>query len=774
MQRLVDRARASRAAVPAFLLASLAPAGPIRAAPKGAGLGRAERELVVMAEDAALSSWPLLEELARELEAAHPGVGVRLLDLGGAAGTKDKLKFMLAGDLPLDLARIDITEAAAFLAEGALLDLEPFCAADPTWDPAAYFAAPLAAVRDARGHLFGLPQTFTPYVMYVNLDLLAAAGIARPAAGWTWEDFLAIARRTTRGERGPGAQYGISLTQWPQAVAPWLWQNGAGFLSADGRSVRMREPAFAEALGFLRALLHEERVASFDATFAGQLSQGLFQAGRAALYGPVGYWETYRFRHIEAFRWDVVPLPRGKEAATSVAMSVFVVPRTAREPELAWELLRVLAGPRYQRRLAEIGNGVPGLVEAAYSESFLKPDVAPESESVFLDVMADARFLPPLANWRKIEDLTRAELEGVLLGGDPDVAAACERMAQKTERYLAREARRAERPRLWRGGMELALGASFLALAGLVVARRGPRPGRLLAAEERFGFAMIAPWAAGFALFLFGPAVVSLVLALCEWSPLRPLSDARWVGAENLARLASDSTFRTSLAATAAYAALSVPLGLVVALGLALLLRADSTGAGIVRTVCYLPAVISPVIVAAVWRALLDDDQGLANRALAALGLGGVPWLRDAGTVVYSFALMSVWSVGAQMLVFLAALKALDPSLDEAARIDGAGPLRRLVHVVLPALTPVVLFNLMTGTIAAFQVFAQPFVLTQGGPGDASRFLVLYLYESAFRHLDMGYASAIAWVLFGLLAVLTLVLLRTSRHWVHYAARVAA
>ena len=185
----------------------------------------------------------------------------------------------------------------------------------------------------------------------------------------------------------------------------------------------------------------------------------------------------------------------------------------------------------------------------------------------------------------------------------------------------------------------------------------------------------------------------------------------------------------------------------------------------------YLPAIVSPVIVAAVWRFVLDADQGLVNEALWRVGLQGPAWIRERAWVIPSFVLMSLWGVGAQMLVFLAALKAVPRELEEAARIDGAGAWRRFWHVVLPVLTPVVLFNLVIGLLAALQVFAQPYILTQGGPGDASRFLVLYLYESGFRHLDMGYASAIAWVLFALSGLLVVLALASSRRWVHYAVR---
>jgi multiple sugar transport system permease protein len=734
-----------------------------------------ERELVVMAEEGHLSAWHEIEALTRAFELEHPGLRVRCLPLGGAASSQDKPKFLIAGGMPLDLLRIDVTELAAYRNEGALVDLEVYFEADPSWDERAYFPIVLDALRDARGHLYGLPSTFTPYVMYVNLDRLAEFGLERPASGWTWGDFLALARRATTDDDGDGRadQYGVSLTQWLQAVCPWIWQAGGELLDERSEHARMGEPEFVAAMRFLHALLHEEKVASFDASFANQLTQGLFQAGRALFYGPVGYWETYRFRAIERFQWDVLPLPRGERAATAVAMTVYVVPRTAREPELAYEFLRKLAGEEYQRMLARIGNGVPGLIEAAHSPDFLKPAVAPESEQVFLEVMETARFQPPLANWRKIESLVKAELDGILLDPDCDVPAACARMAAKTDAYLERERERAGRRPLPKGTLELALGAVLLGLLGLFLARRGPRPGARGRRAERAALVLLAPWAAGFVLFLVGPALVALLLALCEWSPLRPLSDVRWAGLDNLARLASDPTFASSLRATVLYAALSVPLGLAVALALALLLRRESRATSAVRTACFVPAIVAPVILGALWRYALDAERGPLNGALRALGLDPPAWLRDPGWVVPSFVLVSLWSIGAQMLVFLAALQALDPALEEAARIDGAGRVRRLWHVVLPQLAPVVLFNLLTGLVAAAQIFAQPYVMTEGGPGDASRFLVLYIYESAFQHFDVGYACALAWVLFGGLAAACGLLFAGSRRWVHYRGKSA-
>ncbi len=165
-------------------------------------------------------------------------------------------------------------------------------------------------------------------------------------------------------------------------------------------------------------------------------------------------------------------------------------------------------------------------------------------------MLGEARFQPPLANWRKIESLVKAELEGILLQPDCDVPAACARMAAKTDAYLARERERAGRRPLPSGALELTVGAALLGLLGLFLARRGPRPGVRERRGERAALTLLVPWAAGFVLFLVGPALVALVLALCEWSPLRPLTDVRWAGLDNLAQLGRDPTFASSLAAT--------------------------------------------------------------------------------------------------------------------------------------------------------------------------------------------------------------------------------
>lgn len=704
----------------------------------------AEVQLRVMVFDPTWEAWPDLVALSRSFESQHPGVRVVLLSDKGGGDALSKLKIMLAARQPLDVTWIDVTEFSSFLADDVLLDLQPFMDADPTWDPQAYFQGPLDAFRGPDGHLYGLPSTFTPYVMYYNQDIFDREGIPYPQPGWTWEDLRQICRRCTKE-----GQWGIAITEWLQALAPWIWQNGGRFLTDDLQRCTLDEPEAVEAIQFLYDLFHTDRVA-LHATYESQLARGSFQDGNVALYGPVGYWEVYRFKTITDFRWDVCPLPRGKEEATSIALRSYVALKYTAHPELAYRFIRMLAGETMSRALARIGNGVPGLKSAAWSEDFLKPSVPPPSEHVFLDVLPHARFLPVLANWREMESSVQQYLQGCLLHRQYTPLEACRLITAEVNAFLARERHERARPRAPMGWL---MGGVGLVVAGAAVAlwaRRGPSPSRLKAHEERAAYLFVAPWGLGFLVFVALPMLVSLVLSLTVWSPIRPLGHAQWAGMDNLRRLVADANFWQALKVTLSFAGLYLPLSLGASLGLALLTNRRHPA---FRTIFYLPVVVNLVALSILWRAIL-----------------GQGWLEHRALIVPGFVLMMLWNIGVPMVVFLAALQGIDSSLYEAARLDAASSWRQFWHITLPHLSPVVLFNAVVGVIGAFQVFVQPFVMTQGGPGNASLFYVLYLYQTAFRFHHMGYASLLAWVLFGILFAITSLTLATSRRWVYHEA----
>jgi len=291
-------------------------------------------------------------------------------------------------------------------------------------------------------------------------------------------------------------------------------------------------------------------------------------------------------------------------------------------------------------------------------------------------------------------------------------------------------------------------------------------------AEHRQGWLFVSPWVIGFVLLTAGPMVYSLYLSFTASSLLSP---PQWVGLENYRRMFADPIFYRSLGNTAYYAILGVPLGMILSLGLALLLDAPVRGLGVFRTLFFLPSVTNTVALSILWLWLLNPEFGLINVALARLGLEGPLWLQSEAWAKPALVLMSLWTVGGQMIICLAALQGVPLELKEAAAIDGAGPVRRFFAVTLPMISPALLFNFIMGLVGALQVFTQAFVMTggvqpgsEGGPNQSTLFIVLYIYKKAFQEYDMGYASALAWALFLLITLCTWIAWRVSKSRVHY------
>jgi multiple sugar transport system permease protein len=283
------------------------------------------------------------------------------------------------------------------------------------------------------------------------------------------------------------------------------------------------------------------------------------------------------------------------------------------------------------------------------------------------------------------------------------------------------------------------------------------------------GYAFIAPWLIGFLGFTLLPMGASLYLAFTDYDILTP---PRWVGLENFRRMfLQDRRFLQSVSVTLFYVALAVPLRLAFALGLAMLLNTGRRGLSVYRAVYYAPSIVAgSVAVAVMWRQVFGT-QGVVNAGLALLGVPRVSWLGDPDFAIWTLITLAVWQFGSPMLIFLAGLRQIPAELYEAAAIDGAGPWSRFVRITLPLLSPVTFFNLVMQTITGFMVFTQAFIVTRGGPMDTTLFYALYLYRRAFESFQMGYASAMAWVLLLVVALCTAVLFKTSGRWVFYEAK---
>ena len=297
--------------------------------------------------------------------------------------------------------------------------------------------------------------------------------------------------------------------------------------------------------------------------------------------------------------------------------------------------------------------------------------------------------------------------------------------------------------------------------------------------EARWGLVFLTPWMIGFLLFYLAPMVASFVFSLYDFNPAVP-DQARFIGFANWQRaLFDDEEVRLSFLRTLHFAAISLPIGLGFSLFLAILLNYKNViGKNIFRTLFYMPTMIPVVAVVLIWAGVLNEQTGWINiliqnlTGIEAVGAQGLRWLADTRLVYYAYTMFGLWGVGNAMIIFLAGLQGVPTELYEAAEIDGAGWFQRLFSITIPMITPVIFYQLVLGMIGSLQYFLAPFVLNNGNgfPEGMTRFYMVYFYKQSFSFFSMGYGATLAWLMFIVALIVTIVLFGTARYWVYYAS----
>ncbi len=278
------------------------------------------------------------------------------------------------------------------------------------------------------------------------------------------------------------------------------------------------------------------------------------------------------------------------------------------------------------------------------------------------------------------------------------------------------------------------------------------------------GYAFCLPWILGLILFRLGPMIASIVVSFTSWDIMRP---PEWVGLKNYQSMAKDPLFWKSLVNTFYYIGGRVPLVMIGALAVAILLQRTAFATKLLRTIYYLPTITPAVGAALLWTWMFDPLYGVINASLKSIGIQGPLWLASTEWAMPALIMMNIWGIGTTMVIYLAGLQGVPTQLYEAAEIDGANRWHKTRHITIPMVTPVIFFNLIMGIISSFQVFTNAYVMTGGGPANSTLVYVLYLYKEGFQFLHMGYASALAWVLFLIMLFFTAVAFKNSG-WVYY------
>ena len=720
-----------------------------------------------------VASWANDKELALErrivalFEARHPDVRIEYEAI--PTGYADKILASFAAGAAPDVFLLDSPYVPRFVNRDLLFDLRPF--ADTLGlNLDAYFPS-VRQVFEKDGALYALPKDFTPLVMYFNKRLFDAAEVPYPVAGWTWQDYLDTARRLTHDTDGDGTidQYGTAFTNQLYLWVPWIWMNGGDLLNPDGASTLgfLNAPKTEAALQFLIDLRAKHGVAPSDVMVGNESGanvqgiNGMFYGGRLATMSS-GRWAIIQMMpYIRGGEIDigVVPLPTpvGGEHVTVLYAAGWCVPKTTRHRDWAVRLAAFLGSEEAARIRAQSPIGVPGLQAVAEDQ------VAADSfgiEKVFVDEAAFGRqsWGTQVEAFARVEDLAKDAVDEVMIGGR-DLHETLTDYAGQIDKMLMEEAALSSEITVLDGNPEIlrflffGLGLTLMLMLGsMFVAQQAARQ------PLRLGYAFLAPSFLVLLIFIFVPLAFSLYLSFHQWNVISSVKP--FVGLANFEALLGDRLFWKAFVNTAVYT-LHVPAGMGLALGIAVLLNQDIRGVNLWRALFFLPSISSIVAVAMVWQWIYHPEFGLANYTLRLLGLGRVGWLTDPSTALLSVMLVNIWlGVGYQMVIFLAGLKSIPASFYESARVDGATTWQRFRHITLPLLRPTTFFVLVTSVIGSFQVFTLVFIMTQGGPLHTTDVIVFHIYQNAYDYLKMGYASAMAWLLFLVILAITWVQFR--------------
>lgn len=729
-----------------------------------------------------------------------------------------RLLCAIAGGDPPDVVWFDRFAVSEWAARGAFMPLGDFIARDlrerpddpytlhpedfyePCWLETLYNGEPYAIASDTDNR-----------ALYYNRDLLDRYSEALIAAGCTdpndptqvgpprtWEQLREATRIMTEYDSdGRLRQVGFI----PNYGNSWLyiygWLNGGKFMSEDGRTCTLDDPRIVEALEYMTELYDiiggAEAAAAFQTSVqAGDLDP--FVSGRVAMKIDGDYFLHAIANQRRSMRFGVAPAP-APEGMPTFGWSggfAYVIPTGSRHPEEAWKLIKYLASQRaYEIR----SNTEAQMVRARGSvfiprmsgrsditewsfEHYLMAD--PSIEDTYKDSMRTFMDLLPQSMFRPVTPVgqllwnehVRAMNGGIYMQFDPsdrrnNARLALDRARRVVQAELDRLYDDREYPVLrWEPIVIIYVIGLLVMVAFLYwwfnrnVTTRG-----FFRREFYAGYLFALPWFLGFLVLGGGPLLFSLFMSFCDYDVLSP---PRFVGLRNYREMFfDDPLFYKSLYNTI-YMGISIPLGMTVSLGIALLLHRETKGMALYRTLFYLPAIMPAVAASILWIWIFNPTEGILNALLARVGIEGPAWLQNQFWSKPALIIMMVWGAGGGMIIWLAGLKNIPVHLYEAAELDGAGPIRKFFSITLPMLSPYILFNMIMGLIGTFQIFTQAYIMTEGGPVDSTLFYAFALFNNAFRFLRMGYASAMAWVLFFIVLALTLLQLYLSKRWVYY------
>lgn len=741
-----------------------------------------------------------------------------------------RLLTAIAGGVPPDMMLFDRFAIGEWAARNALTDLRPLLDAQSSADPNRISLGdfyPWTVDEDsyrrpgstALPGIYGIPVTVDLRLLFCNSDHLRQAGMVDSATGEprpprTWEELRKAATALTlRNANHDIVRLGFAPLFGNSWLYLYAWEAGGSFLSSDGTRVTFDTPEVHRALRFMTDIYDDlggaARVNAFQSSFqSGVLDpfvQGLVSMKIDSTWSMTLMIDANRDLD---FTTSPAPIPEdrlaaGEKPVTWAGGFSFVIPSTSRNKDAAFKLMQFLMSHktyRFLQQAAREASAAEGRlylpephpnrryfeeIERAWVQEDPKvPFRVKQAYTVIKAMLPNARIRPPTpigqVLWNQhvramdaaINHVYAGEFGQSDAGKDAEIRHALATMQRDAQAQLD-EFLSPPPPHVVRWTPYFLGYAILLALTAAAMYRAYRRHRHLEGYHRREVVAALffaSPWLLGMITLTGGPILFSIVMSFTRYDVLSP---ARYIGLGNYRDVFFDEMFYKSLANTA-FMLLRLPLVMAAGLGIAMLLNRPLRTIGVYRTAFFIPSIVPAVAASLLWIVLLNPNFGLINTALSwvfsllHINVSPPSWLQDRNWSKPSLILMSLWTAGGGMIIWLAGLQSIPRQLYEAAEIDGANAWQRFRNVTVPMLSPYILFNTIVGVIATLQIFSEAYIMTSGGPADSTLFYAYYLFRNAFQYFRMGYASALAWILFLIVLALTLLQLWASKRWVHY------
>ena len=720
------------------------------------------------------------EKLINDFEKENPDIKVNPV-LVPQSYVERKLILSIAGEVSPDVVRFYAHLGGNMMSKNALLPLDSFIEKDTDFNIDDFYPAALKQ-NEYKGKIYGLPWILSPNALYYNKKLLKKAGYATPPK--THRELLDCAIKLTEKDKDGNITklgYGDFLYN-PNNFALYLWQEGGELVNPDTHKASFNSPEGKKALDFMADFIKREagetkNIQNFTSNFKGNVNDP-FGKEVIAMKVDSPYKVAIYKKNFPDLDFGITAIPYSKYQASEIVGNSLIIPRTSKHAKAAWKFIKFATEKAQMINVCYAGGRIPARKSAALDPKFYSDPVY----RGFIDQLEYGKSIPIVPGWNEASDALAREMEKFLVDGQSAEDTLKNGEAAVNDIIASADEDMSAYPLVnWKNIIFTAIICLFVFLIIWSVYTLKKAKTKQARKDAGTFYLFLLPWIIGFLVLTLGSVIASFVISFTKWDILTP---GHFVGWRNFTELFADPRFLKSVWVTLIYTVWAVPLSVIFGLFISVLLSKGIKGIAIFRALYYLPSVISGVATSILWINIFSPS-GLLNNFL---NLHIVPWISKGHFVWLSmsentdgwlikpelvlpaFIIMSVWAVGSSMIVYLAAIQGVPEAVYEAADIDGAGSGKQFFAITVPMISPAIFYQLITGIIFSLQMFTQAFILNSGtgGPQDSGLFYGLYLYNNAFQYLNLGKASAMAWMLFIVVMIVTFINFKLANKWVYY------